>query len=306
MLWNYDNLWEKAKKYFEKGLNSDRRSDQFPLWSFLGLELLARATMAKIHPTLLADPKCSNNILHACGYPTGKKPPKSISISTVFERCTVIIPDFTMEDRNYCMSILEKRNAELHSGESPFSNYQSSLWLPQFFKVCEILCKSQEKTLIDLFGKKEAKTAKDMIATTLNRSQDEVKKAIKKHKNDFEKLELKDRLERSKESEEKNRFVFGSKKKEQCPSCGAHAIIDGEVVKYLEPLAAEDMIVESIVYLPTKFKCNCCGLSFNNHSEMYAAGFGEQYTIEECHDPKDYYQIEFDPSDYYDYDDYRL
>lgn len=305
MPWNYDNLWKKAKKYFERSFNSDRRSEQFPLWSFLGLELLARATMAKIHPTLLADPQQGDNILHACGYPTGKKPPKSISIGAVFNRCTVIIPDFTEADFKYCMSILEKRNAELHSGELPLSSYRSSLWLPQFFKVCKILCESQGKTLIDLFGKKEAKTAKDMILVTLDKSQSEVRKLIKKHKDDFEKLDLKDRLEQLKKSEEKTRYVSGNKKKQKCPSCGANAIIDGEIVKYLEPVAAEDEIIESRVCLPTKFKCICCGLAFNNHSEMYVSGFGEQYTIEEFHDPKDYYQIEFDPSDYDDYDDYH-
>lgn len=73
MPWNYENLWQKAKTYFERGFNENRNSELFRLWFSLGLELLARATLANIHSSLLADPQQGDNILHACGYPSGKK-----------------------------------------------------------------------------------------------------------------------------------------------------------------------------------------------------------------------------------------
>ncbi|MDY6951984.1 MAG: hypothetical protein SWE60_10755 [Thermodesulfobacteriota bacterium] len=305
MPWNYDNLWEKTRKYLERGFSEDRSSELFALWSWLGLEMLARATLANIHSSLLADPQQGDNILHACGYPSGKHPPKSVSARTVFQRCTVVIPAFTDTDFRFCMMLMEKRNAELHSGDSPFSEYPARLWLPQFLKVCKSLTTFQEKTLTDLLGEKEAKAAESLIDAMLNKRQSEVKNLIKQHKKEFEDHELKDRLEKLKLSEIKTGLVFGSKQQHKCPSCGAKGIVEGEAIRHLEPRAEEDGIVETAIYLPTKFECNCCGLTLSNHSDIYAAGFGDQYTVEEWCDPKEYYQIEFDPSDYYDgYDEY--
>jgi len=302
MPWNYDNLWNKAKKYFERGFNEDRNTELFNLWSSLGLELLARATLAKIHPSLLADPQQGDNILHACGYPSGKKEPRSVPISLVYQRCTVIIPEYTEADFKFCMSLMEKRNSELHSGELSFSDYPTSLWLPNFLKVCKILTEFQGKTLKDLFGEEDAKASENTIEAELKNRKSEVKKLIQEHKKQFEELELEDRLEKLKES--KKKFVFGLKERHKCPSCGASAVVEGEVVRYLEPRAEEDGIVEPIICMPTKFICYCCGLTLNNHNDVYAAGFGDQFIVDQWNDPKDYYQIEFDPADYYDDDRY--
>jgi transcription elongation factor Elf1 len=299
MPWNYENLWQKAKTYFERGFNEDRNSELFRIWSSLGLELLARTTLANIHSSLLADPQQGDNILHACGYPSGKKTPKSVPIGIVLKRCTVIIPEYTEADFKFCLSIMEKRNSELHSGESPFLEYPTSIWLPKFLKVCKIFTEFQGKSLIDLLGEEDAKAAESNIEAELNNRQSEVKKLIQEHKKKFEDLELEDRLEKLKES--KKEFVFhGLKEKHKCPSCGASAVVEGEAVRYLEAKVEEDGIVEPIICLPTKFTCYCCGLSLSNHIDVYAAGFGDQFTVDQWNDPKDYYEIEFDPSDYYD------
>ena len=154
-----------------------------------------------------------------------------------------------------------------------------------------------------LFCRKErlsdAKAAESSIEAELNNRQSEVKKLIQEHKKKFEDLELEDRLEKLKRSKKKI-FFPGQYKRHKCPSCGASAVVEGEVVRYLEAKAEEDGIVERIIYLPTKFRCYCCGLALSNHIDVYAAGFGDQFTVEQWYDPKDYYEIEFDPSDYYD------
>lgn len=299
MPWNYENLWQKAKTYFERGFNEDRTSELFGIWSSLGLELLARATLANIHPTLLADPQQGDNIMHACGYPQGKKPPRSVPINLVFQRCTVIIPEYTEADFKFCLSLMEKRNSELHSGESPFIEYPTSIWLPKFLKVCKIFTEFQNKSLIDLLGEEDAKAAESNIEAELNNRKKEVNKLIQEHKKKFDALEIDDRLEKLKESK-KTFGMHGLKERHKCPSCGASAVVEGEAVKYLEAKVEEDGIVEPIICLPTKFKCYCCGLTLSNHIDVYAAGFGDQFTVDQWNDPKDYYQIEFDPSDYYD------
>jgi hypothetical protein len=51
-----DPLWAKSKLYFGYALEVPRDDARFGLWCAMGLELLARAAIASISPTLLADP----------------------------------------------------------------------------------------------------------------------------------------------------------------------------------------------------------------------------------------------------------
>ena len=98
MIWSYDSLWQKTKTYVDRALAQERESDEFALWSALTLEFLARATLARVHPALLADPRTGANLLHVFGYGTLDSP-KSIMAKTVFERCRVIVPEFTKQPR---------------------------------------------------------------------------------------------------------------------------------------------------------------------------------------------------------------
>ena len=129
MPWSHLNLWNKSKTYLKRGFSEKRESDLFYLWLSLGLELLGRATLAEIHPTLLADPQTQkgDNLLYALGFPSGKSP-KSVSINVVFDRCKSIIPEYTKNEFDFCIEQMGKRNAELHSGESPFTEETSSTW----------------------------------------------------------------------------------------------------------------------------------------------------------------------------------
>jgi len=54
-LWEYDKLWQKAKVYIQKAFEEDREGEMFPFWATIALEFVARTTLAKVHPVLLAD-----------------------------------------------------------------------------------------------------------------------------------------------------------------------------------------------------------------------------------------------------------
>jgi hypothetical protein len=61
--WSSDALWNKAKLYIGPAFTGDRDSETFPFFAAIGLEFLARAALARVHPSLLADPQDGNNIL---------------------------------------------------------------------------------------------------------------------------------------------------------------------------------------------------------------------------------------------------
>jgi hypothetical protein len=56
MSWERDPLWAKTKLFFERAFNEPREDPIFGLWCSLGLELLGRAALSSISPTLLAEP----------------------------------------------------------------------------------------------------------------------------------------------------------------------------------------------------------------------------------------------------------
>jgi len=300
MSWNHENLWTKAALYYQRAFSEDRESELFSLWACLGLDLLARASIAKIHPALLADPQQPENIFFAFGYPSGK-PPKSVPAKTVFHRLTVIVPEFKENDFKFCMSLMELRNAEVHSGELPFSNYPVDRWLPRFLKVTKLLAEFNDRNLSALLGPEEAAASDKIIQTLEDAILKRAKQAISEANKNFNKLELEVRLSKEKEAKTNVRkFLDWKSRIVKCPSCGVDAALKGEVIRFLDPKATDDGIEERAVIMPTELYCVFCELSLSSHAMVFHAGFGEQYTETNLVDPKDYYGIEFDPSDYFE------
>ena len=101
--WSKDALLNKAQRYVDTMLKQDRESWEFGLWSALALEMLARAALASISPTLIADGKDWNNIYYALGrQPNAEKfTPKSANSGDVLGRIEKILPAFTREMLNF-------------------------------------------------------------------------------------------------------------------------------------------------------------------------------------------------------------
>ena len=73
-IWSEEALLRKASVYVERASSVDPESGLEQLWSLIGLELLARATLARVHPALLADPQDGGHLLYAFGFGEPKPP----------------------------------------------------------------------------------------------------------------------------------------------------------------------------------------------------------------------------------------
>jgi hypothetical protein len=68
MLWEKDMLFSKAQVYIQRAFESESRDGElFPFWATIGMEFVARAVLASVHPSLLADPQTPEAVLYACG-----------------------------------------------------------------------------------------------------------------------------------------------------------------------------------------------------------------------------------------------
>src|SRR4051794_169371 len=112
--WDSDALLVKAQRYIESMLEHDRNDFRFALWSAFALEMLARAALAKVHPTLLADASNWHNVYHALGHEpkTKKFSPRSIPVGEVLLRLGEVVDDFISELEDFCKVHVAKRNAE--------------------------------------------------------------------------------------------------------------------------------------------------------------------------------------------------
>ncbi len=94
MNWTKDALTSKAKIYFKKAYEEDRDSLFFGMYCALGLELLARAALANISPTLLADRSSQKNLLYALNLNDAGGKPISIRTNQVIKTCGELVADF--------------------------------------------------------------------------------------------------------------------------------------------------------------------------------------------------------------------
>src|SRR5665213_3270103 len=155
---------------------------QFGFWSSLSLELLARAALANVSPTLLANRKDWRNIYHALGYPPTAKgfTPNSVITGEVLSILNELRPDFSAELLDFCATHCARRNAELHSGEDAFANLGTSAWLPKFYASCEIFLRSMGKNLDDFFS--DPPSAQAMIGALQDTAAKIVRQEIETYK----------------------------------------------------------------------------------------------------------------------------
>lgn len=262
---------------------------RFVLWSILALELLARAALSEISPTLLADPKDWKNTLHALEIePKATKfVPRSIDISQVISRLQEIITDFGPELSGFALAHMSRRNEELHSGISSLDGLPSSTWLPLYYRASEVLLTSMTESLESYFGAATAASAKAMIAASLDESAKAVAKAI----SDQNKIWA-EKPDPEKETLAAQANAWATKHqghRVKCPACTCDAVLTGAPIAPPIRNIDGDEIVEVQQYLPSKFECIGCGLKISGLPQLSASGLGNAYKATFTYDATEYY-----------------
>src|SRR5664280_1084648 len=231
MNWERDPLWAKARLFFQHAFNTQRDDPTFGLWCSFGLELLARATVASVSPTLLAQPDNEQkNLLHVVHKESELLFPKSITATMVFDLCKRMFPVFSEDDRKIALALLNQRNTELHSGAAAFEEYRSSQWLAGFYHACRSLTTVLKVSLEDLFGAQEAKFAEEMLAENRDNVKKEVLSAVAAHKKVFDAKTPDEQKSAKVEAEELGQKLTTQRHhRVTCPACGCTATVQGRL-----------------------------------------------------------------------------
>ncbi len=296
--WDAKALYNKSVRYIQHLPDLNNDAWEYALWSSLALELLGRAALSNVNPSLLADTdgKQWSSLYHSLGFsPTEKGfSPKSITVSEVFKRLQAIFNEFTKEDEAFCLQHTAKRNAELHSGELAFDGVKASIWQPNFFKACQVLLETMGESLENFIGIDEAKAARQMIVAAADKSAEAVKGDVDAHmkvwlaKNETERKTLADQA-----------IIWATRHyghRVSCPACSSQALLFGSPISAPTIKLVDGNIIEMQDRLPTNFECIACGLKVSGLSRLTAISLGDRYKNTLTYDAADYYapQDEFD------------
>jgi hypothetical protein len=276
MKWDPELLYQKAKLYLERANEFDHETHEFPLWSSLALELLARSALTHVHPSLNADPQHPESMLYACGI-EGTQQPKSLPLHAVLLRLEKVVPGFGKIHRELCDYLALLRNDELHSGDLPYENLSESKWLPRFYEVCRILATFLDRDLEDLLGPELATAATRLIDALLQETAKAVLGRIHTHEQAFIGKSVEERQELTKIADLRSRLLPAGFHSTVCPACGSRAIIRGELIKQMKPRYEDDVLLIDLEYLAENLKCAACELELNNLEEILHAGLEPRF-----------------------------
>ncbi len=287
--WSTEALFTKALLFSEQMSSSIADDWKFGLWSSLSLELLARASLASISPVLLADPKNWRNTMYALGNaPTSKKfTPISIGTKDVLTRLTELVPGFTPEVAGFCTTHVERRNAELHSGESAFFGLGTSEWLPKYYNSCKILLDFLGKKLDDFVA--DPATAQNLIDSLNDAAAKAVQQDINAHAKVWE----------NKDDESRQTAVLQSKAwatkhsghRTICPSCGSPALLQGSASGTVSTSVEDDEVTQRQTMQPTSMECIACGLKISGISKLSACGLGDAFTAKNTYTAAEFFEL---------------
>lgn len=274
--WSSEALFNKALLYVGQMQRYPADDWQFGFWSSLSLELIARAALAHISPTLLADRRNWRNISHALGHAATAKGfvPISATTNDVLSVLQELLPDFTKELVDFCFSHTARRNAEIHSGEEAFTGLGTSTWLAKYYASCDVFLRSMGKSLDELFDDPDA--AMGMIASLQDTAAKAVGKDIEAHKKVWE-----NRNPEERKTSLALAVVWANRHtghRATCPACGSPARIVGSAQGEVSTEVREDGIVQRQTMLPSSFECIACGLKISGLSKLSACGLGDAFT----------------------------
>lgn len=298
-------------KLLKQGVDATQRAirhylneeyDQFFVHAGTSFELVGKARLAAIHPSLIID-KDFDSLLHACAAGKhSKRPPwnvKTISATDVLQRCAQLHPELgTLAPRLRVLA--EYRNSTIHLGEVPQEEVRQ-LFQTYLAGLSTILTGLELKPE-GVFGE-----FTEMVEKQLNESLEEVQRMV------AEKLARANDTFRQRyaglDSDQLKALInvieAGYKKGMEkyrdelitCPACEYQGVISGDYdLEWDVDYDRDGSIMGGypiVTLKPSLFVCGVCGLDLSSVAELKATGLPGAINIEDV-----------DPADFLDEPDY--
>lgn len=293
----HEALLAKSKVHARKSIEAKVRGDETEchLWAATALELLAKAQLAGIHPSLVVEVDKSNlnTLLEASGINTGTLV-KSVGAAEAYARLKHTVPNFSTPVFAECKKLADRRNAELHSGDAACAAISYEAWEGDFWNAADLILDSMDMDIKEWLGA-DANAPKQLLKAHRQAQVSGAKQRVKHHTQLFKESEhgkLKgDKLALFIEQTLKYdptpkpfHYLFSEYWHQRCPSCKTWGWAGGD--EDWEDLAEDQSSAElgyQIVersYSPSEFYCPTCKLSLVGDAAVQAVGITESYVVE--------------------------
>jgi hypothetical protein len=255
------------------------------------LEHLAKAYLASIHPSLIADGKSFDSLLHACGRGAHARTPReamrTIGATDAVNRCGQILPSIANMRQDLDL-LIQARNGAVHMGEATGRSAEDSL-VALLRASRELLTEGgwDEAT----YWGQYAGFATTRLAESANAARVRVADRLGKAQVDFENQfgGLDPSLRASLLNNIVNSYARLSDDQQfvKCPACLTDVLADGvlevdwkpdfDVGDFGEPLVSGEY--PEITFFPGALHCRACHLDLDGGEEVEAAGVPQSIEI---------------------------
>ena len=286
-----ETLLGKSKAYIKRALHCKDEDDldQYQLWASLALELLGKAALSAIHPSLIVDPTHYQSLFAASGINISSDI-KTIRGKTLFARLAHLSPEFDKNVKNFSEALSQRRNAELHSGETPFQTMRLDAWERQYWYAAQLILEMAESSLDEWLGADQAKAPKKIIRQAREVTRKAVRLRIEYATRDFNEQKKSVREQALAAAESKSAFhsrdwfrlVGDAEWESRCPACGGKAFLTG--MQYEEEIIETNYNEEGLselvekTFVAEEFYCPVCKLQLMSQAEIKAAGLVDEHT----------------------------
>lgn len=269
-------VWMKAKNFINRSFDA-LDDDDFPqaaLWAANSLELLAGSTLCQINPLLVADPSDDGrSLMLAAGLPEDTTKYRSIPAKALFSRCARAFKRFNREE---AMEMAAQRNAELHSGATPYSEVKDhGSWWERFWSNAEVLLDHRECSIDDFVG--PDRTAE--VKAHLMRNIENVKRRV-----DYLMGAAEERVSLGLPPSKQFGMGYELTSWIECPVCEGDAFLSGYDIEQSELVADGDQnfftVYELVEVVTECFECEDCGLMLDGWAYISAANLPSTFEVE--------------------------
>ena len=277
----YEPLWNKSRTFIRRALvaRDAGRFDDFCLWCAVSLELLGKAMLARVHPALVIDPQDADSLFLACGK-AFTVDPRTIIAKTVFARIARLSKDFDKTQVAFCMLMMGRRNADLHSGELPYEGLNPDTWASKFWRAAELMLQANDMSLNDWVGEVEAARAAELINLASTVLEQAVEARIETHRVRFEEAYATDESKTQVRQQARGgRLVramdFGKHAgdtlmSETCPACQCDGLLSAD--RWTEEEGQIDweagIEIVKVHYTTLAYRCGVCKIRFDGQEEL--------------------------------------
>jgi hypothetical protein len=278
-------IFAKSKAYIQRALRAKGVGDldEYQLWASLGLELLGKTCLARIHPSLIVNPQDYISLFAAAGINLGTDI-KTIASHTLYERLRLMVKGFDESVKKFCDDISQRRNAELHSGEVPFREMKLEAWEGRYWHAAQLILNDMNSSLEEWLGADNAKAPKEVLAHAEQAIGEAARVLVAHARVSFLKRKKADREAALSEAQNKEAYHYGrmfhlmsadAHWPVVCPSCGGRAFMAGiQIGEDVSEEESSDYGYETVdkQYVAEEFKCPVCELHFGRQAEIEAVG----------------------------------